>query len=247
MGQHYDDEFGHGQGVTTTEMAVAKYRKRLMQSCGVGIVLGMIGLYVVERTYMQILLGLWDLELRNWWLAPAIGLIAVPVIYLNRPKRRKQKPKEVIVTNSKSAKGKIGLAAVVVMLFAIVVGVVLAAAVNTLVYPNTATVNQITDIQGYVNDVLWTNNTGIDWGAVDRNVTYSKNFAILNNGNANITDGHLLLIVTGLPAGWSETWNTNDTLINLQPQQSVTSLLVLSVPFDALPGPTNWTMSVSVT
>lgn len=86
-----DDEFRHGQGITTTEMAVGKYRKRLLQSCGIGIVLGMLFLGVIERTYTQILQGLWTISVANWWLIPSFVVILGVVIIINWPRKRKRK------------------------------------------------------------------------------------------------------------------------------------------------------------
>jgi hypothetical protein len=152
-----------------------------------------------------------------------------------------------VKNNRRQKQGKFGLAAVVTVLIAILAGLVLAAAVNTLIYPNTANVNQITDIQAYVNSVQWANNTPIDWGPVDRDTTYSKNFEVKNNGNVAISHGYLLVIVNGLPLGWTETYSLNGTYVDLDPQMSVSGTLDLYVPFDAVPGPADWTMSLSVT
>jgi cbb3-type cytochrome oxidase subunit 3 len=84
-----DDEFRHGGGVTTTEMAVGKYRKRLLQSCAIGMVLGAVGIEILRLTYMQILQELVRASIANWWLIPSIVVLVGLAVIINRPRRKR--------------------------------------------------------------------------------------------------------------------------------------------------------------
>jgi hypothetical protein len=73
----------------TTTMDLHDYWKKLAKACGVGFIGGGITIAVLERTWLMIVLGMWDLELRNWWLAPSVIFIVWLIYMVNRPKRRK--------------------------------------------------------------------------------------------------------------------------------------------------------------
>jgi len=77
---------------TTTEMAVDQYRKRLMQAWTIGLFMGGILVLVgfVTDWYLQILFGFGRLLVAQWWLGPSIALLVGLVIYLNRPRKKKQ-------------------------------------------------------------------------------------------------------------------------------------------------------------
>jgi len=73
-------------------MAVDQYRKRLMQAWTIGLFMGGILVLVgfVTDWYLQILFGFGRLLVAQWWLGPSIALLVGLVIYLNRPRKKKQ-------------------------------------------------------------------------------------------------------------------------------------------------------------
>lgn len=95
-------------------------------------------------------------------------------------------------------------------------------------YPQTVTVQSFT-LETYVDNVLWTNGSTIDWGTVKPDAEYYfENFTVRNTGSISCT---VYLVIPNLPVGWSETWQGNGTLLN--PLEQVEASLNLTIPVGA--------------
>jgi len=106
-----------------------------------------------------------------------------------------------------------------------VVGIVLAASVAT--YYQTANVVALPIIT-YMDDTPLEANATIDWGTLYAGTANEFNFTVYNN----MTEAHTIyLMIQYLPAGWTQTWIGNGTL--LQNQTGVSFPLVLTVPASA--------------
>lgn len=118
------------------------------------------------------------------------------------------------------------------------VGILAASLVVEYIYPQSATVQAIT-FAVYVDTVPWANNTNIPWGNVVPDATYTKNLTVVNNGTVPVT---VYLFVSGLPAGWTETWAANGAL--LAPSEVAYADLTLNVPVGASLGAEAWSSKV---
>jgi len=99
-------------------------------------------------------------------------------------------------------------------------------------YPNDGSIsNPILTV--YINDILYLNNTAIDWGTCKAGKTYTKNMTISNTGNINLT---VTIMSTGLPKGWTLKWQANNTL--LEPDFEIEDSLILTIPANATAWPT---------
>jgi hypothetical protein len=98
-------------------------------------------------------------------------------------------------------------------------------------YPNDGSIsNPILTV--YINDILYLNNTAIDWGTCKAGKTYTKNMTISNTGNINLT---VTIMSTGLPKGWTLTWQANNT--RLEPDYEIEDSLILTIPANATAWP----------
>lgn len=107
--------------------------------------------------------------------------------------------------------------------------------------PQTAQVNALITMS--LGESQWTNNTLVDWGNVDPNTTYVWGFRVNNTCLTNIT---VTLHVSGLPAGWKQTWSANGTMLGpLGTEDTVIADLTLYVPPTAF-GTATWDMWIEV-
>jgi hypothetical protein len=98
-------------------------------------------------------------------------------------------------------------------------------------YPNDGSIsNPILTV--YINDILYSNNTAIDWGTCKAGQTYTKNMTISNTGNITL---NVTIVSTGLPKGWTLTWQANNTL--LEPDYEIEDYLTLTIPTNATTWP----------
>lgn len=129
--------------------------------------------------------------------------------------------------------------ALIILVAIIVMFIVGLVAVGPLLYqyfyPQQATVEAV-DFEVYLDDTLISNNTLIDWENVRAGEEYYyENLTVRNNGTIDIT---VFLIVEGLPADWTETWNANAT--TLAPNELAQGPLNLTVSVSAAQGVYNW-------
>jgi len=106
-----------------------------------------------------------------------------------------------------------------------------------LYYPNTATFSEVIEIGVYDDPQCLsklTNGTTIDWGVVAVG-TNTKIFWIKNHGNSMVT---LSLVSSGLPSGWSISWDYDGTEVAPNEVRKVT--IILTVPSEAIAGTYYW-------
>jgi len=137
-----------------------------------------------------------------------------------------------------TARKKMALLATLPMLFATI-----AYALTTYTYSfqNNANVSHQTSAQILINNVAWTNGTAIEWNNVTRGSTYQKNMTVINTGTTPID---VSAYTIGLENGWIQKWNTTQTII--QPNQSLSAPLTLTIPQNATAGEHTWTYHVVV-
>jgi len=83
-------------------------------------------------------------------------------------------------------------------------------------------------LEEYFDGFLEANDTILDWGELEAGESYTWEYWVRNVGTLNCT---CYRIVTGLPVGWTETWDYNNTLFEVG--QMKTGLLTLTIPVDA--------------
>jgi uncharacterized membrane protein len=110
-----------------------------------------------------------------------------------------------------------------------------ATAYYTLYYTGKANVVENPELTVYLDSVLKLNDTTWDFGDVDPGSDYSKNLTVVNTGNKVL---NVILRVQDLPVDWSLTWISNGT--DLDPGESVSGSLILSVPSSASSGLKIW-------
>jgi hypothetical protein len=98
-------------------------------------------------------------------------------------------------------------------------------------YPNDGSISTAI-LTVHINDIIYSNNTAIDWGTCKAGQTYTKNMTISNTGNINLT---VTIMSTGLPKGWTLTWQANNTL--LEPDYEIEDSLILTIPANATAWP----------
>ena len=94
-----------------------------------------------------------------------------------------------------------------IVLFGILVftGFVTAGYIATYLHPTTAQ-GQIINLEMYLDDKLWANTSDLDWGPVTSNETIVAYLNIKSIGELNCT---VTMAVTGIPAGWTQTYSEN--------------------------------------
>lgn len=115
---------------------------------------------------------------------------------------------------------------------AFIVGV-LAPAIQAYFYPQTTTVGPKLAI--YIGDTEWLNGTLIDWGSLEADESYELDLNVINLSNGPVT---VMLEVTGLFTGWTETWTKHDTLLAFEGWANGT--LTLTIPYGAPLGDYSW-------
>ena len=136
--------------------------------------------------------------------------------------------------------GKTILTATGVVLAAILLGAIANAIVQTYYsFPQTANVS-VPSAKFYLHGELWLNNTEIVWDGLAPETQYSYDFTIENTSPYPIT---ATLVISGLPAGWTETWGTGSYTIGIGATE--TYPLILNVP-SVIPGSYHWSTSVTI-
>lgn len=115
----------------------------------------------------------------------------------------------------------------VTLLFALVALLVSAAVTLHYRMPMDATVASSPELTSYVDGSPWTNNTAVSWGTVNTG-SNMKSLDIKNTGNEDLT---VYLLISGLPSGWTLTYDQNSTLVS--PGNWLNGTLTLMVPSDA--------------
>ena len=87
-----------------------------------------------------------------------------------------------------------------------------------------------------IDGLPWTNGTEIAWGNFTAGENKIKQFDILNNGTISL---QLTLFTSGMPVGWVLSFPGNTTTLN--PSETLTNTLTLTVPESATPGHYYWT------
>ena len=113
-------------------------------------------------------------------------------------------------------------------------GLVIARPMIEYYFPQTAVIPSA-ELTIYINGDEWVNGTAIDWGNVTAGEAYSVTLNVTNTGGVTC---NVTLIIVDLPAGWTETWQGNNT--QLAPGESVSADLVLTVPQNAASGAYTW-------
>lgn len=137
---------------------------------------------------------------------------------------------------------KISLLGVAVI--AVLIGVVIAAAANSLLYPQDGTVGDVEAIAAYVDYEPWATGIPIHWGDLEPGQTYLKWLEVENVGSVPI---NVTFHVQGLPIDWTETWSANTSAINMDPGVTVGGTLQLIVPGGTPAGFYDWTSFVNCT
>jgi len=114
------------------------------------------------------------------------------------------------------------------------IGLVAAQIMIEYYFPQTAVIPSA-ELTVYINGDEWINGTTIDWGNVTAGEAYSVTMNVTNIGGVTC---NVTLIIVDLPAGWTETWQGNNTL--LAPGESVSADLILTVPQNAASGAYTW-------
>lgn len=99
-------------------------------------------------------------------------------------------------------------------------------------FSQTATVKTIGTITYTLDGVTFVG-TAINWGNITPGETLAKPLNVSNTKNEAVTP---ILEVT-LPAGWTQTWSLNNTVI--EAKTDIAGVLTLKAPEDALAGPVN--------
>jgi hypothetical protein len=98
-------------------------------------------------------------------------------------------------------------------------------------YPNDGSIsNAILTMR--INNILYSNNTAIDWGTCKAGKAYTKNMTISNIGNITLT---VSIVSMGLPTGWTLMWQANNT--RLEPDYEIEDSLILTIPANATTWP----------
>jgi len=120
----------------------------------------------------------------------------------------------------------------ILLIVTILGSILLGAAIGTIIqewkYPQQWTVQSNVTLETYLNEVLWTNGTLIDWGNVNASESYYMNLTVVNVGNVDCT---VYFIVENLPLGHTLIWTGNQTL--LTPLNQISGDVTLTILADA--------------
>jgi len=117
---------------------------------------------------------------------------------------------------------------IVTILGSILLGAAIGTKIEEWKYPQQWTVQSNVTLETYLNEVLWTNGTLVDWGNVNASESYYMNLTVVNTGNV---DCIVYFVVENLPLGHTLTWTGNKTL--LIPLAQISGDLTLTIPVDA--------------
>ena len=125
-------------------------------------------------------------------------------------------------------------AGLIAILFGILVftGFVTAGYIATYLHPTTAQ-GQIIKLEMYLDDTLWANNSDLDWGLITSNETIIVDLDIKSIGELNCT---VTMAVTGIPAGWTQTYSEDGDFLEsgewLNGTITLTTGTVKAIPYN---------------
>lgn len=96
---------------------------------------------------------------------------------------------------------------VALALIGLVVGVAISYAIYSMTGTQTAT---STGLSVLLNDIPLEQDSVIAWGDIELAILYSANLSVTNNNPSTVI---VHLYCTGLPVGWTETWDANGTAL----------------------------------
>jgi len=115
-----------------------------------------------------------------------------------------------------------------VILIAFVVTFAACAVLVEYWHPNTGTITAPA-LELYIDDILYLNETALDWGPCEAGYTYSiENMTVLNVGNTALT---VSFVTEQLPVGWTLEWEPVTQIV--QPDAQIGGWLNLTIPIDA--------------
>lgn len=118
-----------------------------------------------------------------------------------RPKRRCKKTK-------RSTAGVSKIIGIGIIAFVALASIVVAFAVSSWVFHNSAVVGQFTVT---LDNVSWSPNTSMDWGIFTPGQMVSRTLNVTNGYNAP----EIVTLLCDLPSGWNETWTSKTDGSNL--------------------------------
>lgn len=114
-------------------------------------------------------------------------------------------------------------------LVALLVGMVAAAVIIEQYYlPQQFTVTG-SSVAIYIDTVLVENETLIDWGTVQKGISYIANLTVVNISNETIT---VYFTVSNPPVDWTFSWTANATV--LLPTEAAEGTLTVTIPATAI-------------
>lgn len=143
----------------------------------------------------------------------------------------------------KSIAAKSTVLAIIILLAAVALTITAALAVNYFMFPQNGTVPGSTSVAATINGTSWTSGTSINWGNLG--LTQTATLAVTNTGNHQITVAFVVDPSDPLPQGWTEVWTPDATILN--PGETATGLLTLTLPGDVVAGPYSWSGYIDVT
>lgn len=118
----------------------------------------------------------------------------------------------------------------VLSLASVLFGVVAAATLTQMYFPNTG---EITVLEIYLDNTLYSNGTAIDWGPCEPdNTYYFENMTVINKGEVTL---QVTIIPYNLPSDWILMWQHNNTVITTGTMKS--GELNLTIPASATTWP----------
>lgn len=111
--------------------------------------------------------------------------------------------------------------------------VIIGPQIKEYVVPQEVTISGL-NLEMYMDDVQWANNTLYDWGLIGAGDTKTiSNFTVANTGTVTYT---VTVHSDNLPVGWSLVWSADGATVN--PDEYTWGSLQLSTATDAIPGQT---------
>ena len=108
--------------------------------------------------------------------------------------------------------------------------------------PQTGSIPTVLSVGIKTDGTTWTNGTSIAWGTLNQSSTPTKSVEFANTGTIPISS--IAFVSIGLPSGWSLTMPSLTTVLN--PKQSATGTLTLTVPSNATAGDYSWNSIITV-
>lgn len=128
---------------------------------------------------------------------------------------------------------------IVTGLIALLLGAAIVWAVQTYVFPNTATLGTV-ELTFWLDTDPITSTEEISWGNVTYDSTYYYNFTVKNTGSARCL---VIMSLSDFPSDWTLTWTGNETL--LDPDEVVSADLELTTPISGTATTYEWDIIVT--